>query len=112
MRTMAEHPLGRGVRARAVPVNHSEFELGRYEVFVAVRSVRAACDRIADAISQAGRPDSGEWRSRFAMMPDPDHREVFDDTSITPARDGILINSLASKVEPIARMAESSETRS
>jgi hypothetical protein len=64
-------------------------------------AVRAACDRIPKAIKQAGRPEfTGEWRSRFAMMADPDHREVFDDLSITPARDGILINSLASKVEP------------
>lgn len=64
-------------------------------------AVRSACDRIESAIKTIRFPEFvGAWRSRFIMTANLDHQEVIDDLAITPSREGILINSLASKTEP------------
>lgn len=64
-------------------------------------AVKDACDRIEEEIRKIRAPEFvGEWRSRFVMNADLDHREVIDDLNITPALDGILINSLTSRQEP------------
>jgi Predicted nucleotide-binding protein containing TIR-like domain len=64
-------------------------------------AVRGACDRIESAIKTIRFPEFvGAWNSRFVMNADLDHREVIDELTITPSREGILINSLASKLEP------------
>jgi hypothetical protein len=64
-------------------------------------AIRNASDQIA---AEIGRPRQqelvGEWRSRFVKNADFDQPEIVDDLHIVPWRDGILIDSLASKIEP------------
>jgi hypothetical protein len=64
-------------------------------------AVMDACDKIAAAIKRVGRTEFvGEWRSRFVKNAEPGHPEIIDDLYIVPWRDGVLINSLGSKIEP------------
>ena len=64
-------------------------------------AIRNASDQIAAEIAKPRQHELvGEWRSRFVKNADLDHPEIVDDLHIVPWRDGILINSLASKIEP------------
>lgn len=64
-------------------------------------AIRSASDEIAAEIAKPRQQEFvGEWRSRFVKNADLDHSEVVDDLYIGPSRDGILINSLGSKIEP------------
>jgi predicted nucleotide-binding protein len=64
-------------------------------------AIRSASDKIAAEIGKPRMQEFvGEWRSRFVKNADLDRNVVVDDVYIIPSRDGILINSLASKIEP------------
>lgn len=60
-------------------------------------AIRSASDKVAAEIAKRGVTElAGEWRSRYAMHGDLEHREVIDDLTISSAPHGIYINSLAS----------------
>ena len=64
-------------------------------------AIRNASDQIAAEIGRPRQPELvGEWRSRFVKRAEPGHPEIIDDLQVVPWRDGILIDSLASKIEP------------
>lgn len=64
-------------------------------------AIRNASDQIAAEIRRPRQQELvGEWRSRFVKNADPARPEIIDDLRIAPWRDGIIIDSLSSKIEP------------
>jgi Predicted nucleotide-binding protein containing TIR-like domain len=64
-------------------------------------AIRDASDQTAAEIRRPRQQELvGEWRSRFVKNADPGHPEIIDDLRIVPWRDGILIDSLSSTIEP------------
>jgi hypothetical protein len=64
-------------------------------------AIRDASGEIAREIRRPRQQELvGEWRSIFVKNADPDHTDIIDDLRIAPWRDGIVIDSLSSKIEP------------
>jgi hypothetical protein len=62
--------------------------------------IRDVCDKIKQEIQKPRQQEFvGTWRSRYALLGDIDHREVIDELQIRPAREGIYIDSLESRIE-------------
>jgi predicted nucleotide-binding protein len=59
-----------------------------------IEGVKSACEQVAREIERPRYQEFlGDWRSRYLVTPEADHREVTDEVVITPSPSGIVIAS-------------------